>query len=1048
MSLSQGQVINNRYRIVKLLGQGGFGAVYRAWDVTLDRPCAVKESFELSPEGQRQFLREARILARLSHANLPRVTDYFTLPGLGQFLVMDYVEGQDLEELRAQAGGRLSEKLVLPWMAQVCEALEYLHSQQPAVIHRDIKPANIKITPPDKNNPQGRAMLVDFGVAKVYDPAMRTTMGARAVTPGFSPHEQYGQGTTDARSDIYALGATLYSLLTGQDPPESVQRVVKDPLAPPRRLASAISPAVEAVILKAMTMDPGRRFQSAAEFSARISNQIAVISGQSSASSSQLSVGSGQAARGAGQAAVKAARPAASPPLARRAAAPPPSPLSPAPLSPATLGVPLPQAKRPFPLKRLWLGLGVLVGVLVLAGLIGLGVKVSGDYRARQTAQAIASEIQDVNSSLAPMVLIPGGSFLMGAEYGYLTEMPIHRVTLDAFWMDQTEVTMGMYAQCVVAGACDPPEEFLNISWGNFEVAPEAMNDPVTYVDWYQAEAFCAWAGRRLPTEAEWEYAARGGLEGANYPWGNEKPSCTPEALNGAQYNQCLPGNAIEVGSFAPNGYGLYDMAGNAAEWVADWYGPYAEAAVESPSGPDSGDYKVLRTGSWDSDWESIRVASRNGLAPESNGYSLGFRCARTADEGDLSALTPLPPTLTPGPSPLPPSPTAVTPTKAPVPSITSLPSATTVLPIGTDVPVPCDRVSFVSDITIADNTEIPVGTTFVKTWRLRNNGTCTWTSDYTLVFYSGDTMNGPATSQLTSSTVPPGATIDVSVTLIAPTTPGTYRSEWRLRNADGATFGTGELADLSFWVQIRSVTALASTQVSPVDGMVMSYIPSGTFTMGSESGDDDEQPVHSVTLDAFWMDQTEVTNGMYAQCVADGDCSPPSNMSSSSRSSYYGEAAYADYPVIWVEWNQAAAYCSWAGRRLPTEAQWEYAARGGLVGAIYPWGNGAPSCGAWNGAQYGDCSPDDTLQVSSFTANGYGLYDMAGNVWEWVADWYGTYSSAAVENPSGPSSGPSGVLRSGSWYHDIVDMRVSNRELYFRNLSYFTVGFRCALSP
>ena len=266
MPLTAGQILHNRYRIVRLLGQGGFGAVYRAWDVTLDRPCAVKESFELSPEGQRQFLREARILARLSHPHLPRVHDYFTLPGQGQYLVMDFVEGQDLEELRAQAGGRLPEAQALPWIGQVCDALAYLHRQQPAVIHRDIKPANIKITPPDQDYPHGRAMLVDFGVAKVFDPALRTTQGARAVTPGYSPYEQYGQGTTDARSDIYALGATLYTLLTGQIPPESVQRVVRDPLLPPGQLNPDISPGVGAAILKALQIDPELRFQDAAEF--------------------------------------------------------------------------------------------------------------------------------------------------------------------------------------------------------------------------------------------------------------------------------------------------------------------------------------------------------------------------------------------------------------------------------------------------------------------------------------------------------------------------------------------------------------------------------------------------------------------------------------------------------------------------------------------------------------------------------------------------------------------------------------------------------------
>ena len=184
---------------------------------------------------------------------------------------------------------------------------------------------------------------------------------------------------------------------------------------------------------------------------------------------------------------------------------------------------------------------------------------------------------------------------------------------------------------------------------------------------------------------------------------------------------------------------------------------------------------------------------------------------------------------------------------------------------------------------------------------------------------------------------------------------------------------------------------------------------------------------MHTVTLDAFWMDQTEVTNGMYAKCVEAGACSPPGYTDSRSRSSYYGDAAFADYPVIYVDWNQAAAYCEWAGRDLPTEAQWDYAARGGLTGALYPWGNEDPSCtlGAQNSAQYDPCSPDDTIPVGSFAPNGYGLYDMGGNVWEWVADWYDFYSNAALENPTGPASGERRVLRGGAWDNNGDGLRV-----------------------
>ena len=164
MTLNSGATLHNRYRIVKLITQGGFGTLYKAWDTTLGRSCALKENLESSPATQRQFLREAKILGNLVHPNLPRVTDYFSIPGQGQYLIMDYIEGQDLQEMleaigtNSPSGGRLTETQTLPWIYQICDALSYLHSQNPPVIHRDIKPANIKITQ------DGRATLVDFGI--------------------------------------------------------------------------------------------------------------------------------------------------------------------------------------------------------------------------------------------------------------------------------------------------------------------------------------------------------------------------------------------------------------------------------------------------------------------------------------------------------------------------------------------------------------------------------------------------------------------------------------------------------------------------------------------------------------------------------------------------------------------------------------------------------------------------------------------------------------------------------------------------------------------
>jgi serine/threonine protein kinase len=266
MTLSPGQTLNNRYRIANLLGQGGFGAVYKAWDLNLETHRAIKENLDTSDVAQRQFKREAQILDKLVHPNLPRVIDHFIIPNQGQYLVMDFVEGDDLEQMLESAGGPLPEAQVLPWIMQVCEALSYLHDQNPPVIHRDIKPANIKITP------QGVAMMVDFGIAKIYDSKVSTTVGARAVTPGYSPPEQYGMGTTDARSDVYALGATLFHLLTGVKPPASVDIVSLgvSVLPPVRQVNPAISSAVSAAIEQAMQVGRTARFGSVAEFQAAL----------------------------------------------------------------------------------------------------------------------------------------------------------------------------------------------------------------------------------------------------------------------------------------------------------------------------------------------------------------------------------------------------------------------------------------------------------------------------------------------------------------------------------------------------------------------------------------------------------------------------------------------------------------------------------------------------------------------------------------------------------------------------------------------------------
>lgn len=260
MALTPGTLLNERYRIISILGQGGMGAVYRAIDEHLEISVAVKENLFLSEDYSRQFKREAAILAGLRHPNLPRVADYFSIPGQGQYLVMDYIDGEDLRQ-RIERVNTVPEQEVILIGVAICEALSYLHSRTPPIIHRDIKPGNIKITP------EGEIALVDFGLAKVMRGSQATTTGARAMTPGYSPPEQYGTARTDARTDVYSLGATLYAALTGIIPEDGLARATgKAELTSIRQLQPKIERRLAAVIEKSLAIEPEERYQTAEEF--------------------------------------------------------------------------------------------------------------------------------------------------------------------------------------------------------------------------------------------------------------------------------------------------------------------------------------------------------------------------------------------------------------------------------------------------------------------------------------------------------------------------------------------------------------------------------------------------------------------------------------------------------------------------------------------------------------------------------------------------------------------------------------------------------------
>ena len=265
--LKTGEILRGRYRINRTIGQGGMGSIYLADDLRLEgRLCALKEvehdrslSPDLLKEAREQFQREATVLARLDHPNLPKVSDFFSVGGR-DYLVMDFVPGKDLRALMndaRQKGEFLPEREVLSWASQLADALAYLHSQEPPIVHRDIKPSNLKLTP------SGLLKLVDFGLVKILasDEVTITILQGRG-TALYTPLEQYGgdSGHTDARSDIYAFGATLYHLLTNHAPMEARELFLRpNDLTPPRQYNPAISLRTERAILWALTLHPDER---------------------------------------------------------------------------------------------------------------------------------------------------------------------------------------------------------------------------------------------------------------------------------------------------------------------------------------------------------------------------------------------------------------------------------------------------------------------------------------------------------------------------------------------------------------------------------------------------------------------------------------------------------------------------------------------------------------------------------------------------------------------------------------------------------------------
>ncbi len=622
--LSTGTTLQNRYRIDALLGQGGMGVVYRANDLNLNLTAAIKE---LTPQPgldantldglRRQFRQEADTLARLHHSHLVGVTDFFEVGG-NAYLVMQFIEGENLAE-RIDRAGALGEATVLAWAEQLLEALAYCHEH--GVLHRDIKPQNIII------RPTGQAVLVDFGLVKLWDPnnPHTQTIIQSMGTPEYTPPEQYGHqpGHTDPRSDLYSLGATLYHTLAGQAPPTATDRMA-DPerFVPIRNLNPGVSANTEKMIMKAMSLARGQRFPSATAMQTALAGRGREIAGWLWGVAG-LAVGIMIMCLAAlGWWAITTPDTTATETTIAALPTGAPSPIATVILSPATLPASTPVLPTSTP-------------VLPSPTPTDTPTPTPTGTPLPPTPTSLPPSITDAHS--VPMVLVPAGPFEMGSNDGGSDEQPVHTVTLDAFYIDQYEVTNACYRQCVEAGDCQEPTTCTR-GEPTYNDAGKA-DHPVVCVSWNNAKTYCEWRRARLPTEVEWEKAARG-TDRRTYPWGNEFDCSRVNADDETEIDsEVVPGGAgcdgfnqtAPVGSF-PAGvspYGVYDMAGNVWEWVQSEYRDYPYQTDDGREDPNGTNVRILRGGSWSNNVNNVRAAYRYGNNPISSYNGVGFRCVR-----------------------------------------------------------------------------------------------------------------------------------------------------------------------------------------------------------------------------------------------------------------------------------------------------------------------------------------------------------------------------------------------------------------------------------
>jgi formylglycine-generating enzyme required for sulfatase activity/serine/threonine protein kinase len=683
-----GRTIADKYAVESVVGEGGFATVYRATHLLWKRPVALKVFKSLGDVSEKdrqklldEFIQEGALLADLSArtAAIVQARDIAMLATEeGQFvpyMVLEWLDGATLEAVLASEKARglpfrtLAEIVTL--LDPAAEALALAHRK--GIAHRDVKPGNLFVL----GDPRGEASikLLDFGIAKVVSDAQKmagsfTKTGGQVTsfTIAYGAPEQFSRthGSTGPWTDVFALALVLVEAMTGRDPLEGddfVQLAVAsanpERRPTPRTFGVVVGDAVESVFLKALAVKPLDRFQTAGDFWNALRQalkmepmRLATDRAQPRPLSSRPPTGHAPTAVATGAILGVGAAPVSVVTAASK----------------TTTGRPSGSGKL-----GLFVGLG-LGAVAAIGGTVyAIGSKKDAASAPSPPPSATAAPSASAGPSAAAaaalvpakapcpsdMIAIPGGSFFMGNDDALPLERPAHQVELAPFCIDRFELSVEKYKACSDAGRCKragTTNDWPGIADHDHKVFDPLCNvrdpegkakHPINCVDWEMSDKYCREQGKRLPTEAEWEFAARG-PDGRKYPWGDDDPSagfmnaCGKECVawgskNGVDEKAMYDSDdgfptTAPVGSF-PKGasrYGVEDVVGNVWEWVADYYGPYTKDEQKAPTGPAEGDERVIRGGSWNASYASwVRPTFRYKDTPAKRSYGIGFRCAQ-----------------------------------------------------------------------------------------------------------------------------------------------------------------------------------------------------------------------------------------------------------------------------------------------------------------------------------------------------------------------------------------------------------------------------------